>query len=106
MRVLPRGPWRPPADIYRTRDGWLVKLEVAGVRPSDLDIRVSGSTLRVGGVRRDLVVREAQHAHSMEISYNRFERRLDFPEPLDPYSAETRYQDGMLLIFLRRRSRG
>src|SRR5919205_684335 len=27
--------WRPRADVYRTPDGWLVKLELAGVRPDE-----------------------------------------------------------------------
>jgi HSP20 family protein len=101
-----RGPWRPPADVYRTRDGWLVKLELAGVRPDELEIQVSGTKLRVAGVRRDFVIREAEHAHSMEISYNRFERAIEFPERLDRYATETRYQDGMLLVFLRRNGGG
>ena len=25
-----QGPWRPPADVYRTRDRWLVKFELTG----------------------------------------------------------------------------
>src|SRR5438045_792618 len=25
--------WCPAADVYRTADGWLVKVELAGVRP-------------------------------------------------------------------------
>ena len=25
--------WRPAADIYRTRTGWLIKYDLAGVRP-------------------------------------------------------------------------
>ncbi|NNL85564.1 MAG: Hsp20/alpha crystallin family protein [Myxococcales bacterium] len=73
------GPWRPPADVYRTHEGWLVKLELAGVRPDEIEIRVTGPQLRVAGTRRDFVIREAEHAHSMEISYNRFERMIEFP---------------------------
>jgi HSP20 family protein len=100
------GPWRPPADVYRTREGWLVKLELAGVRPSEIEVELSGTRLRVSGLRRDFVIREAQHAHSMEISYNRFERTIEFPEPIDPNAAQTQYQDGMLLISLRGARRG
>lgn len=28
--------WQPPADIYRLARGWLVKFELAGVRPEDV----------------------------------------------------------------------
>ena len=30
--------WRPAADIYRTRTGWLIKYDLAGVRPEDIEI--------------------------------------------------------------------
>jgi len=100
--IAGEGPWQPSADVYRTRDGWLVKFELAGVRPEETDLRVSGTELRLRGLRRDVVCRETQQSHSMEISYNRFERRIEFPEALDACRAETQYQDGMLLIWLRR----
>ena len=28
--------WQPRADVYRTHDGWLVKLELAGVRLDEI----------------------------------------------------------------------
>lgn len=83
-----------------------MKLELAGVRPGEIKVELSGTRLQVSGVRRDFVIREAQHAHSMEISYNRFERTIEFPESLDPNAAQTQYQDGMLLISLRGARRG
>ena len=30
--------WRPAADVYRVRDGWLVKFDLAGVRPEDVEV--------------------------------------------------------------------
>lgn len=96
------GPWQPPADVYRIDDGWIVKLELAGVRPDEIEIRLTDTHMQVRGSRRDLVIREAPHAHSMEISYNRFERTIEFPERLDEHAMESRYQDGMLLVTLRR----
>ena len=29
--------WRPATDVYRTRDGWMVKFELAGVEPDDIE---------------------------------------------------------------------
>jgi HSP20 family protein len=98
-----QGPWKPPADVYRTRDGWLVKFELAGVRPNEVKVELSGSHLRISGMRRDFAIREAAHSYSMEISYNHFERTLEFPEQLDACATELDYRDGMLLVALRRR---
>lgn len=30
--------WYPRADIYRSNEGWLVKLELAGVRQEDIEV--------------------------------------------------------------------
>ena len=52
--ALPRATiaWQPQADIYRVRDGWVVKLELAGVRPQDVSVTVRGSQLHIT-VRHD-----------------------------------------------------
>ena len=39
--------WYPAADVYRTGEGWVVKLELAGVAPDELEVEISGDTLRV-----------------------------------------------------------
>ena len=89
--------WRPSADIYRTRTGWVVKLELAGVRPEDVNVVARGSELFVSGVRRDKSVEEGWSHHSMEITYSRFERTIELPCELDRANVSVEYQDGLLL---------
>ena len=55
LRMMPKahgikcgqGLWNPAADVYRTRDGWFVKMELAGVEPDELEVTIVGDTLRV-----------------------------------------------------------
>src|SRR5262245_42399710 len=68
------GAWQPATDVYRTRDGWLVKFDLAGVRPEDIHVTVSGRELTVVGVRRDFCLDEGCYHYTMEITYSRFER--------------------------------
>src|SRR5262249_32001761 len=58
--------WQPPADVYRTRGGWLVKLDLAGVRPEDVQVSVSGPLLTVRGMRRDFTASEDCCCYQME----------------------------------------
>ena len=90
--------WRPPVDIYRRGHDWLLKFDLAGVRAEDVRVRIGGSRVTVSGVRRDRVVEEGYYHHSMEISYNRFERTIELPGDLSDaeYSLEAR--DGLLLV--------
>jgi HSP20 family protein len=94
------GRWRPPADVYRTGSGWLVKLDLAGVRPDDIELKRRGRRLVVRGVRRDSTVRECQRSWSMEIAYSQFERAFDFPEEIAGAALSMDYRDGMLLVRL------
>ncbi len=85
-------------DVYRKGCGWLLKFDLAGVRPEDVRVRIGGSRVTVTGIRRDWVVEEGYSYHSMEISYNRFERTVELPGDLSnaEYSLEAR--DGLLLV--------
>ena len=89
-------------DVYRTSDGWLVKFDLAGVRPSDIQWSVCGRRLIVRGRRRDWVVEESGpcSAYSMEITYSQFERGVELPCELEPLHVVTDYRDGMLLVRL------
>lgn len=88
----------PPVDIYRTTGGWLLKFELAGVRPEEIEVRLDGARLTVRGVRRDQAVFECQHAWSMEIVYNRFERSIMLPAAVERSQVSCDYRDGMLLV--------
>jgi HSP20 family protein len=90
--------WQPPADIYRTPKGWLVKFDLAGVRPEDVELLASGSHLIVRGLRRDWCVEESCRCYHMEISYSHFERSLALPCNLDGARISAEHRHGMLLV--------
>ena len=95
-----RSGWEPPCDVYSSGQGWLVKLELAGVRPEDVQIAVRGRELTVAGLRRDWSILEGQRSHSMEIAYDRFERVIEMPCDLQAATVRVEYRDGMFLILV------
>lgn len=90
--------WQPLADIYRIRDGWLVKLDLAGIRLEDVEIKTKGNCLTIEGVRRDFQEEESPNYYTMEISYNRFRKSIELPMQLEEAEIRLDYRDGMLLI--------
>jgi HSP20 family protein len=90
--------WHPSADIYRTRSGWLVKFDLAGVRPEDIRLTAHGSRLTVCGRRRDWTVLEGHRYYRMEIAYSHFERSVDLPCQLEPAHITREFREGMLLV--------
>jgi HSP20 family protein len=108
LRMLPKASgvrytervWYPPADVYQTREGWIVKVELAGVRLDDLEIAIESNVLRVAGSRRDTSCTDCISYHQLEITYSRFEKIVRFPASVEGSSVATAYQDGLLIISL------
>ena len=91
--------WHPSADVYRCDAGWVLKYDLAGVRPEDIRISINGRRITVSGARRDWSIEQGWRHYSMEICYSRFERTIELPEPVSEYATE--YRDGILLVRVR-----
>jgi HSP20 family protein len=74
--------WYPAADVYQTPDGWLVKVELAGVSVEDVEIDIQGNVLSIVGARKDRSC-AAGFSYQMEITYSRFEKTLQFPAAIE-----------------------
>ena len=96
-----RRTWCPAADIYRTQDGWVVKVDLAGVSSDELEIEISGSTLHIAGCRRDTFYGEGVAYQQLEITYSRFEKTLQFPCAVEGATLVRDYRDGLLILHLR-----
>ncbi|HVW38302.1 MAG TPA: Hsp20/alpha crystallin family protein [Pirellulales bacterium] len=95
-----RALWRPAVDVYRTRQGWLLKFDLAGVRPDEIELLAQGRQVTVRGVRRDTCLEEGRHFYSLEINYNRFERSVELPCSVEQARIATEDREGMLLVQL------
>jgi len=93
--------WCPSADVYQTNDGWIVKVELAGVSLDELDLTIEGKTLYLAGCRRDAFYGEGVSYHQLEITYSRFERSITFPCEIEGASLRRDYRDGLLILHLR-----
>ncbi len=93
---------RPATDVYSTRTGWLVKMELAGVRPDDVSIAIHANAIEIYGSRRDTTCDEVTGHYKMEIAYQRFARIVELPECVDTRPVSVEFKDGMLLVRVQR----
>ena len=102
-RVIPSGRlWNPAADVYQSEDGWVVKIDLAGICSDELEVEIRDSILRISGCRRDTHCRDGLVYHQMEITYSRFEKTIQFPARIEGASLKRDYSDGFLIINLHR----
>ena len=102
-RVVPSGRlWNPNADVYRSSEGWIVKVDLAGICHDELEIELRDSVLTIRGCRRDTHYRDGFVYQQMEITYSRFEKSIQFPGPIEGASIRRDYRDGFLIIDVRK----
>ena len=90
--------WKPTTDVYRCEDGWLLKLELAGVKPTDIELHTRHNFLCIKGNRADVALEAGFRVQSMEITYGEFERVFEFPMSLENAHLVTDFRNGMLLV--------
>ena len=92
--------WQPAVDVYRSPRGWLVKCDLAGIRPEDIEVSLADGRLIIAGERRDWSAARDYDVYSLEIVYARFERVVELPYDREGAQVQTDYCDGMLSILL------
>lgn len=94
--------WYPAADVYQTPEGWVVKVELAGVAVEDIEIDIQGNVLYIAGCRKDRSCAAGISYHQMEITYSRFEKTLTFPSSIEGVQLDHMFENGLLIIRLRK----
>jgi HSP20 family protein len=96
--------WQPDVDVFETEKEIVVRVDLAGVRSSDLRVTVDGSMLRISGVRVSGDSSEVKRLHQMEIATGPFERRVRVPVAFDRERVVAHLSDGFLTVSLSKRS--
>lgn len=90
--------WRPPTDVYETDDAVIVKIEIAGMNPEDIQISYVDRVLSVHGVRQDFDAKLSYHC--LEVPYGEFDSEVVLPGNYDEDAIEAKYENGFLRIML------
>jgi HSP20 family protein len=95
------GSWTPPVDKCQTESHVVVRVELPGVKSSDISISFRGESLRIQGVKRKPVsARKLLCYYCLERRYGKFDRTLHINWVVDPRQASAYLDKGMLTIEL------
>jgi HSP20 family protein len=92
--------WRPPTDIYETPREVVVKMEVAGIDESRLQVVIHDDVLAIRGRRVDETARRKIGYHHMGIAYGEFASDIQLPGPVDLEGIRADYEAGFLTVSL------
>jgi HSP20 family protein len=90
--------WAPPVDIYENGENLVLKVELPGINPDDVEIRVEDNTLYLKGERKFEKEVKEQNYHRVERSYGTFTRTFSLPNSIDSDKVAANYKDGVLTL--------
>jgi HSP20 family protein len=97
--------WSPPIDLFVSDRTVHLFVEIPGVAPRDLEIRVSPRTVVVRGLKpMPAQARRGVNFYECEILYGWFEKRVALPSPVNPDRFTIEMKDGILDMELERAS--
>jgi HSP20 family protein len=88
------GPWVPIAEIDEDDDGYIVRLEMPGIAPDEIDIGIRDRELCVNGEVRE----EEEGSNALRVRRGRFHYHTSLPSDVDADNVEASMDGGVLTL--------
>jgi HSP20 family protein len=94
--------WVPATDIVALGNDLVIRVELAGVDPADVDLRFTHGVLTVSGTRRSGIDEGAEvEFYIRERFYGEFRRVITLPDGTEPDQITAEFDDGLVEITVR-----
>ncbi len=95
--------WSPAVDIVETENDIVLRADLPGIDPKDVDIQVENGALTLKGERKfESDVKEDDYRR-VERVYGSFLRSFALPQTVDAEKVEAEYRNGVLELKLPKR---
>ncbi len=99
-RADEEGEWLPSLDVAETKNDIVVKAEVPGMNPEDIDISLSNGVLTIKGEKKQEREEKEENYHLVERSYGSFTRSIQLPGEVRNDKINASYRNGVLKVTL------
>jgi HSP20 family protein len=93
----------PAFEVKETKDSYLFKADLPGVKLQDIDVSLTGNRLTVTGKREAERQDKTETYYTYERTYGSFTRSFTMPEGIDPSAVHADLRDGVLTIDVAKR---
>jgi HSP20 family protein len=94
------GAARLALDVFEDDEEITVKASIAGVKPEDIDISVTGDVLTIKGETKAEEERQEGNYHLRERRFGAFYRAINLPTLVKADKAEAEFENGILTLTL------
>jgi HSP20 family protein len=90
--------WTPAVDVFDTKHAIVLKAELPGMKPEDIDIEIDDNVLTIKGERRFQEAVEDGRYYRLERSYGHFSRSLTLPQGVRGDQVQASFDHGVLEV--------
>ncbi len=90
--------WMPAIDVFDQKDAVVLKAELAGMDPDDIQIEVEDNVLTLKGERKFEETVDEERYYRVERRYGSFQRSLALPQGVKADEIQAAYDDGILTV--------
>jgi HSP20 family protein len=92
--------WTPAVDVSETEDSIIVKADLPGVKPEEIEINISDNILTIRGEKKREEEEKKENFYRVERYYGSFMRAIQLPTEVDVEKVKATYKDGVLKVVL------
>lgn len=93
-------------DVYEEKGNIIAEMNIAGMKPEEIDITVGDNYLKVTGRREEKKEEKEKNYYYKEIRRGSFERSVRLPVKVREDEAKATYDDGVLKIVIPKEEKG
>jgi HSP20 family protein len=90
----------PAVDMVETGTDVLVKAEVPGIDPNDIEVSIVGRVLSIKGRKKEDLTETEESSHQRERQFGEFSRSITLPCEVQDEKATAKCRNGLLLLKL------
>ncbi|MGD9163612.1 MAG: Hsp20/alpha crystallin family protein, partial [Chromatiales bacterium] len=90
------GEWVPAVDIKDEDTRYVIRADIPGVKPEDIEVTMENDVLTIRGERRFEETEQRENYKRIERSHGVFYRRFSLPDNTDASAIQASGKDGVL----------
>jgi HSP20 family protein len=90
--------WMPAVDMIRDNGNLVVRADVPGIKPEEIEIKAEEGMLSISGKHEESTETKDEQFVRRERRYGAFSRTMVLPEGVDPKKIKATTHDGLLEV--------
>ncbi|MGQ0549312.1 MAG: Hsp20/alpha crystallin family protein [Armatimonadota bacterium] len=90
--------WQPAIEVFETENEVVVKAELTGIDPKDVNVTITGDGLTIKGEAKADQEEKGRNYYRRELRYGAFQRTVPLPAEVKSEETKASFRNGILEV--------